>query len=134
MIFEDYFSPSWTCFDIIHFIRFVSGRVIPIISSHCQESINQKQVNLQINQNTKVNQTVSPNQPETKQKQWNTFLLQKMNASIVGRYGFRRKSEQRQVALERAWLEVRCAAQSESGRRIDSGLNVDLESLFFSVI
>ncbi len=29
-----------------------------------------------------------------------------MNASIVGRYGFRRKSEQRQVALERAWLEV----------------------------
>ena len=33
-----------------------------------------------------------------------------MNASIVGRYGFRRKSEQRQVALERAWLEVKIPA------------------------
>lgn len=29
-----------------------------------------------------------------------------MNASIVGRYGFRRKSEQRSAALERAWVEA----------------------------
>lgn len=34
------------------------------------------------------------------------FSLAWMNASIPGRYGFRRKSEQRSAALARAWTEV----------------------------
>ncbi|CAK9049396.1 Uncharacterized protein SCF082_LOCUS27385, partial [Durusdinium trenchii] len=39
-----------------------------------------------------------------------------MNASIPGRYGFRRRSEQRQVALERAWAEVHELVEEQSAQ------------------
>lgn len=105
----------------------------------CPKCINQKQVNLQINQTKKSTKHFSKS---TRNKIQTPFSCKKMNASIVGRYGFRRKSEQRQVALERAWLEVTVSPAVRSDKFVTKGMegtigykkllqNVDLEPLVF---
>lgn len=53
-----------------------------------------------------------------------------MNASIPGRYGFRRKSEQRSAALARAWTEVGMMRSSwEWGYHLDMGIYPELKEV-----
>lgn len=58
------------------------------------------------------------------------FSLFWMNASIPGRYGFRRKSEQRSAALARAWTEVGMMRSSwDWGYHLDMGIHPKLKEV-----